>query len=195
MCAFRIHYWRLGRTFFEVVCLLGPGMTLALSLFSLGVNGRVASVVGGVLGLIVGGFLIAQFESKPPFELEVKNERIRLKFPIDEVGRDFERANPKRSPVEDEPNEPPILAPLPKELLGPKMLREKESGRLIGRLTAGEFEFLAARLERESDSDRDFFIDGPTIDMLTSDGAPASLISLLRNAVSDSDGIDVVWSS
>jgi hypothetical protein len=84
-------------------------------------------------------------------------------------------------------------APLPPELQGPKILRETETGQLLGHLTAEEFEFLATELERETSTDTDFYIDSATIDMLESDGAPESLIATLRKIVGSGDGVDVTW--
>ena len=73
-------------------------------------------------------------------------------------------------------------------------LREKDSGRLIGRITDVDVQFLVDQLEEESSTDRDYYIDEATIQMLEDDGAPEALVGLLRGAVAGhSEGLDIVW--
>ena len=75
-------------------------------------------------------------------------------------------------------------------------LREKDSGRLIGRISDEDVRFLIDELEEESSDDREYFIDEATIQMLEDDGGSDSLISLLRDAVADqSEGLKVEWTS
>lgn len=72
-------------------------------------------------------------------------------------------------------------------------LRDKASGELLGTLSDDELQFLIDELEEESTEDHDYYIDAATIDMLADDGAPASLVSLLRRALGNETGIDVRW--
>ncbi len=72
-------------------------------------------------------------------------------------------------------------------------LRDKDTGQLLGTVTDEDFEFLVNDLEEESTEDMDYFVDSDTIDMLEEDGAPESLIVLLRNALGDKDGLDIEW--
>ena len=72
-------------------------------------------------------------------------------------------------------------------------LRDKDTGQLLGTVTDEDFEFLVNDLEEESTEDMDYFVDADTIDMLEEDGAPESLIVLLRNALGDKDGLDIEW--
>jgi hypothetical protein len=75
-------------------------------------------------------------------------------------------------------------------------LREKDSGRLIGRISDEDVQFLIDELEEESSDDRDYFIDEETVQMLEDDGGSELLISLLRSAVADqSEGLEVEWTS
>jgi len=41
--------------------------------------------------------------------------------------------------------------------------------------------------------DRDYYISADTIDMLDSDGAPTSLVSLLKRVLGSEEGIEVRW--
>ena len=72
-------------------------------------------------------------------------------------------------------------------------LRDKASDELLGTISDEELQFLVDELEEESESDHDYYIDAATIDMLEDDGAPASLVSLLRRALGGAAGIDVRW--
>ena len=73
-------------------------------------------------------------------------------------------------------------------------LREKDTGEVLGSISDEELQFLTAELEEESDEDKDYWVDADTIDMLEEDGAPPSLLTLLRNALGERDGIEVEWS-
>jgi processive 1,2-diacylglycerol beta-glucosyltransferase len=68
-----------------------------------------------------------------------------------------------------------------------------DSGRTIGQITEDELDFLVGQLEEESSDDRDYFIDGPTIDLLAEAGADAGLVEMLRRAVDGTDGIEIGW--
>jgi hypothetical protein len=73
-------------------------------------------------------------------------------------------------------------------------LREKESGQLLGRISDEELHFLVDQLEEESADDTDYYVDADTLEMLEEDGAPASLTTLLRNALAGREGLDIQWS-
>jgi hypothetical protein len=73
-------------------------------------------------------------------------------------------------------------------------LREKDSGTRLGHISEEDLQFLIDALEEEADDDTDYWIDGPTIDMLEEDGAPDGLVSLLRTALQGREGIEVAWS-
>ena len=72
-------------------------------------------------------------------------------------------------------------------------LRDKQTNELLGTIDDDELRFLVGELEEESSSDRDYYISGDTIDMLEEDGAPESLISLLRRIVGSEEGVEVGW--
>ena len=74
-------------------------------------------------------------------------------------------------------------------------LTNKSNGVVVGSINRDELQFLIDNLEEESSRDADYFIDQATVEILAEAGGNASLISMLRNAVGTSDGIDVEWES
>jgi hypothetical protein len=70
----------------------------------------------------------------------------------------------------------------------------KDDGTFIGTIDEAELQMLMDQLEEESEEDTDYYIDTATIEMLERNGASDRLIAILREAVGDSDGVDVVWS-
>jgi processive 1,2-diacylglycerol beta-glucosyltransferase len=73
-------------------------------------------------------------------------------------------------------------------------LRDKDGGQLIGSVTEEEFQVLVDALEEESDEDTDYYIEAGTIEMLEDEGAPESLVKLLRDALGTREGVEVAWS-
>ena len=69
----------------------------------------------------------------------------------------------------------------------------ESNGELIGEINAAEFQFLKDMLEEESSEDVDYFIDEATIDMLEVRGGDPDLVTILRKAVADSEGIEITW--
>ena len=72
-------------------------------------------------------------------------------------------------------------------------LRDKSTNELLGTIDDVELEFLVETLEEESHSDRDYYVDAATIDMLDDDGAPASLTALLRRILGSQEGVELRW--
>lgn len=72
-------------------------------------------------------------------------------------------------------------------------ISDKATGSSIGSVSREEFQFLVDQLEEESSTDADYFIDTATIDMLEDNGGSAMLVTMLRAAVGDSEGIDITW--
>jgi len=60
-------------------------------------------------------------------------------------------------------------------------------------ITDEQLQFLIDHLEEESYDDQDYYLNQATIDMLARQGADPALVTLLREAVGDREGIDVVW--
>ncbi len=69
----------------------------------------------------------------------------------------------------------------------------KENGAVIGTIDEADLHFLIDQLVEETDTDTDYYIDPTTIDFLEQHGAGAELIALLKQAVGDSDGVEITW--
>jgi hypothetical protein len=72
-------------------------------------------------------------------------------------------------------------------------LINKSNGAILGTISRKDFQFLVDNLEEESSRDSDYFIDSKTVDFLADAGGGVPLLLLLRDAVGDSDGIDIGW--
>jgi hypothetical protein len=72
-------------------------------------------------------------------------------------------------------------------------LRDKITNEPLGTIDDDELRFLVDELEEESPTDRDYYISADTIDMLESDGAPTSLVTLLKRILGSEEGIEVRW--
>ena len=72
-------------------------------------------------------------------------------------------------------------------------LYEKSQDRLLGTISAGELSFLMEQLEEESSTDRDYYVDADTIEMLIEAGAPANLVDVLRAALGPAQDGEVRW--
>lgn len=78
---------------------------------------------------------------------------------------------------------------------GPRAYRltEVESGATIGDITEGQLDYLVHELEEESDTDRDYYIDAATIEVLAEAGADSELVAMLKRAVGSQDGVEIAW--
>jgi hypothetical protein len=72
-------------------------------------------------------------------------------------------------------------------------LYDKESKKSLGEITPQQLEVLRDMLEEEDSEDRDYFVSPEVLDYLEENGADATLIKMLRDAVGDGEGIDVEW--
>lgn len=70
-------------------------------------------------------------------------------------------------------------------------LYDKESGALLGNVSEEDIEKLVEQLEEEDSRDQDYYVNVDTIDLLEESGASHALVSMLRKAVGDSDGIEI----
>ena len=73
-------------------------------------------------------------------------------------------------------------------------LRNVETGAIVGTISSRQRDFLVVQLEEEFDADKDYYFDANTIAMLEEAGADAELLTLLRTALGDHEGIDIAWS-
>jgi hypothetical protein len=65
--------------------------------------------------------------------------------------------------------------------------------RLLGSITDNDLKLLIDQLEETELADDDYFIDAPTVDILEQAGASSGLVSLLRGAIGQSEGVDIRW--
>ena len=72
-------------------------------------------------------------------------------------------------------------------------LLDKESGEPIGEITRKQLDFLIDQLEEESQDDRDYYINRPTIDMLDEEHGETELVELLREALGNRDEMEIRW--
>jgi processive 1,2-diacylglycerol beta-glucosyltransferase len=72
-------------------------------------------------------------------------------------------------------------------------LYDKESGNLLGTITAQDLQFLIDQLEEEDSEDKDYYIDGATLDWFEEHGASADMLNLLRGALGERQGMDIRW--
>jgi hypothetical protein len=69
----------------------------------------------------------------------------------------------------------------------------KDSGEVLGEIDESELQFLIDQLEEENEGDTDYYITPMTIEMMEEAGAAIELTEMLRDAVGDSDGVDIEW--
>ena len=74
-------------------------------------------------------------------------------------------------------------------------LTEKDTGRTLGTISQEDLQLLIGYMEEESSTDQDYYVEHTTIDALEGLGASAGFVALLRAAVGDSEGVDVVWAA
>ena len=72
-------------------------------------------------------------------------------------------------------------------------LYNKETGDQLGVISPAQLHFLNEQLEEESLTDRDYYMDRATIDLLREAGADDELVALLEQALGDKEGIEVRW--
>ena len=72
-------------------------------------------------------------------------------------------------------------------------LFDNESGEPIGAITQKQLDFLIDQLEEESQDDRDYHINRPTIDMLDEEHGETELVELLREALGNRDEMEIRW--
>ncbi len=73
------------------------------------------------------------------------------------------------------------------------VLKLKDTGAEVGRVTEDDFRFLVEQLEEESDEDTDYFIDLATVEMLDKRGGSLGLMDVLERAVGTSQGVEISW--
>lgn len=72
-------------------------------------------------------------------------------------------------------------------------LRDKDSNQVLGTIGDDDLRFLIDELEEESPTDQDYYFESATIDMLEQDGAPETLVALLRQLLGSKEGMEIRW--
>ena len=72
-------------------------------------------------------------------------------------------------------------------------LCDKETGRVLGSISDHQLQFLIDQLEEESSTDTDYYIDSATLDMFAERSIDPQLLSLLRTALADREGMEIEW--
>ncbi|NLV72176.1 MAG: hypothetical protein GXY46_06160 [Actinobacteria bacterium] len=69
----------------------------------------------------------------------------------------------------------------------------KEGGTILGEIGEADLQLLIDQLVEEDEKDTDYYVTPMTIELLERAGAGLNLIEMLKRAVGNSDGVDVVW--
>lgn len=69
----------------------------------------------------------------------------------------------------------------------------KDGGAFIGTIDEADLQLLIDQLEEEDEKDTDYYITPMTIESLERSGASPGLIRILKKAVGNSEGVEVVW--
>lgn len=69
----------------------------------------------------------------------------------------------------------------------------KDSGAFLGTIDDADLQLMVDQLEEEDSDDVDYYVCEDTIALLEENGASAGLLALLRKALGDAEGVDVVW--
>ena len=72
-------------------------------------------------------------------------------------------------------------------------LRDKETGRILGSISDEQLQFLIDQLEEESTIDTDYYIDAATLDLFAEKSIDPQLLTLLRDALADREGMEIEW--
>jgi len=91
-----------------------------------------------------------------------------------------------------------VRSPIPARASGSGLatihLHDAESEAFIGRISESQLEVLRDGLEQESETDRTYYVDAATIDMLADRRGDATLVDLLRGALRGREGLEIRWS-
>ncbi|HJS19002.1 MAG TPA: hypothetical protein VJ785_09635 [Anaerolineales bacterium] len=74
-------------------------------------------------------------------------------------------------------------------------LRNKETSTTIGTISEEELSYLIDMLEEEDSQDRDYWIDQTTLDYFEDNGCDDHLLEMLKDAIGDREGIEILWSA
>lgn len=69
----------------------------------------------------------------------------------------------------------------------------KDGNTPLGTIDEADLQVLIDCLVEEDEEDTDYYISPLTIELLAENGAGAALLEMLKDAVGDSEGVDIVW--
>lgn len=69
----------------------------------------------------------------------------------------------------------------------------KDGGAFLGTIDETDLQLLIDQLEEEDENDTDYYVSPMTIEILEQGGASPGLIRILKRAVGNSEGVEVVW--
>ena len=69
----------------------------------------------------------------------------------------------------------------------------KDNNSFIGTIKEEDLKLLENILVEESDTDTDYFINPDTVDLIEDSKASPELVTLLRSAIGQTDGIEISW--
>lgn len=72
-------------------------------------------------------------------------------------------------------------------------LFDTENGDLIGEISSEQLQFLIDQLEETSETDKDYYLHAPSLEMLAEAGADRELIDMLEGALDERDGMEIRW--
>jgi hypothetical protein len=72
-------------------------------------------------------------------------------------------------------------------------LYNADTNALIGSITDQDLKVLVDALEEESSEDQDYYITAETIDVIGDGKATEHLLTLLRKALGEAEGVEIRW--
>ncbi|HEX9942829.1 MAG TPA: galactosyldiacylglycerol synthase [Thermoanaerobaculia bacterium] len=70
---------------------------------------------------------------------------------------------------------------------------DTETGAPLGSITDDQLQFMMDRLEEESETDTDYYLNRTTVDFFEQEGAAPELIAILRRALGDREEAEIRW--
>lgn len=72
-------------------------------------------------------------------------------------------------------------------------LYDNDTGAVIGDISESDLQFLIDNLEEETSDDRDYYLRPETIAMLAERDGSDQLMTLLRTALGEREGVEIRW--
>jgi hypothetical protein len=127
-------------------------------------------------------------ETTQPFSILVRSE---------DAARARQALDDLQMPATVMPAAPPLSrqVEVPRASTGPDAidLHDAQTGVYVSSHTEAQFEDLSAHLEQESTDDDDYYVDGPTLDLLTEASVDPVVVDALRAALGPRASMDVRW--